>query len=209
MIKNCPICQKDFEFDNFKYRKYCSLKCRRKFRIIYQNLRSKEYRKKHKLQIKKWKLTHKDYFKKYREEHRIELRIKNRKYYITHKQQIKKYRKLYKNRKNQQDKIRRKVNISFKILCNLRIRIWKVLKGINKSNSTIKLLGCSINQLKQHLEQQFTKGMSWKNYGRWHIDHIKPCVSFDLNKVDEQKKCFNYKNLQPLWARDNLSKYDN
>ncbi len=48
--------------------------------------------------------------------------------------------------------------------------------------------------------------MSWENYGKWHVDHILPCASFDLGKPEEQFKCFNYKNLQPLWATDNLKK---
>ena len=68
--------------------------------------------------------------------------------------------------------------------------------------------------LKQYLEKQFTKGMSWDNYGNpngdhtscWHIDHIKPCASFDLTQEDQQKECFHYTNLQPLWAIDNLKK---
>ena len=52
--------------------------------------------------------------------------------------------------------------------------------------------------------------MNWLNYGRhgWHVDHIRPCASFDLSKPSEQKKCFNYKNLQPLWEEDNLAKSD-
>ena len=48
--------------------------------------------------------------------------------------------------------------------------------------------------------------MNWNNIGKWHIDHIKPCKSFDLTKSDEQKKCFHYTNLQPLWALDNIKK---
>jgi hypothetical protein len=48
--------------------------------------------------------------------------------------------------------------------------------------------------------------MSWSNYGKWHVDHIKSCASFDLSKEDEQRKCFHYTNLQPLWAEENLSK---
>ena len=72
----------------------------------------------------------------------------------------------------------------------------------------MKLLGCSLDFLKQYLEFQFKKGMSWSNYGKWHIDHIKPCASFDLSKPNEQHKCFNYINLQPLWAIDNLRKKD-
>jgi hypothetical protein len=72
--------------------------------------------------------------------------------------------------------------------------------------NTEELLGCSIENLKKHLEKQFTQGMSWKNYGKWHVDHIKPCANFDLSKKTEQQKCFNYNNLQPLWAVDNLKK---
>ena len=48
--------------------------------------------------------------------------------------------------------------------------------------------------------------MSWDNYGDWHIDHIRPCCSFDLSKIEEQEKCFHYSNLQPLWAEENMTK---
>ena len=80
------------------------------------------------------------------------------------------------------------------------------IKHNYKSASTKILIGCSIDFLKQHLESKFQQGMSWKNYGKWHIDHIRPCASFDLSQAREQKKCFHYKNLQPLWARDNILK---
>jgi hypothetical protein len=56
------------------------------------------------------------------------------------------------------------------------------------------------------MESLFLEGMSWDNYGKWHIDHIRPCSSFDLSDTEQQKICFNYKNLQPLWAEDNLRK---
>lgn len=51
--------------------------------------------------------------------------------------------------------------------------------------------------------------MTWENYGfyTWHIDHIRPCASFDLSDPEQQKICFNYKNMQPLWAHENLSKH--
>jgi hypothetical protein len=75
-----------------------------------------------------------------------------------------------------------------------------------KSVKTQELIGCSIDALKQHLELKFQPGMTWGNYGQWHVDHIKPCSSFNLEIVDEQKKCFNYSNLQPLWAIDNIKK---
>ncbi len=79
-------------------------------------------------------------------------------------------------------------------------------KGINKAKKTIKLLDCTIPELKKYLEKQFKKGMTWNNYGKWHVDHIRPCCKFDLSKPEEQLKCFNYTNLQPLWAEENLRK---
>jgi len=84
--------------------------------------------------------------------------------------------------------------------------------GCSKKSKTSKnLLGCSLEVLKFHLECYFTKGMSWDNYGYygWHIDHIKPCAAFDLTDPEQQKQCFHYTNLQPLWAEDNMKKSDN
>jgi len=126
----------------------------------------------------------------------------NAKYYMNNKKRINDQRNIYfKNRKKQ--------DIIFKLLCKLRTRISVALKGNPKLETTTKLVGCSIEKLKQHLESKFTKGMSFLNYGKWHVDHIRPCVSFNLSKVSEQKKCFNYKNLQPLWAKDNFKKWKN
>lgn len=99
-------------------------------------------------------------------------------------------------------------NTNFRLSSVLRHRIYLALKGICKSNKTSILLGCSIDQLKQHLKSKFQQGMTWENYGEWHIDHIRPCASFDLSKLEEQKKCFHFSNLQPLLAKDNLAKGD-
>lgn len=101
-------------------------------------------------------------------------------------------------------------NINARLACSLRARIKIVLKGKYQSESSISLLGCNSHNLKTHLEIQFNDGMSWDNYGRygWHIDHIRPCASFDLTDPEQQKKCFHYTNLQPLWAEDNLRKSD-
>jgi hypothetical protein len=75
-----------------------------------------------------------------------------------------------------------------------------------KLGSTMELVGCDIDTLCSHLESQFQKGMTWINYGEWHVDHIRPCASFDLSNLKQQKECFHYTNLQPLWAADNLAK---
>lgn len=99
-------------------------------------------------------------------------------------------------------------DIEFRITHSLRTRINKVvkLKNAKKCNTTIALTGCTPNFLKGYLEAKFTDGMSWDNYGDWHVDHIRPCASFDLTNEDEQRICFHYKNLQPLWGPDNLEK---
>ena len=99
-------------------------------------------------------------------------------------------------------------NENYRMKSLLRSRIIIALKNNNKSMSTMKLLGCSIEQLWNHLEKQFKKGMTRENQGLWHIDHIKPCAAFDLTKLEEQQKCFHYTNLQPLWAKENLMKSD-
>jgi hypothetical protein len=72
------------------------------------------------------------------------------------------------------------------------------------------LVGYDVIELKRHLEEQFVDGMSWENYGEWHIDHIKPLSSFNITDInsDEFKKCWSLSNLQPLWAKDNLKKYN-
>ena len=90
----------------------------------------------------------------------------------------------------------------------LRSRLGSALKrkNVKKGSSTLDLTGCELPFLKKYLEDQFTEGMTWENHGLWHVDHIKPCCSFDLQNLEEQQTCFHYTNLQPLWAKDNLSK---
>ena len=171
---------------------------------IYQY--NKNYIKKH----LKWYLEYrKNYLKKYKYSGKEIYKKASKKYRKEHALEIKLYKKFY--RQQNKDKITLYIknyrkNINNRIKSYLISRIWHVLKKNSKSESTMKLLGCSIEQLKNHLESKFTKDMSFTNYGKWHIDHIVPCASFDLNKASEQKKCFYYTNLQPLCAKDNLSK---
>ena len=91
---------------------------------------------------------------------------------------------------------------------NMRIRMRLALKAISKSASTEIMLGCSFEYAKKYFFSIFTGNMTITAFmnGKIHIDHIKPCALFDLTKKEEQKKCFHYTNLQPLWAEDNLSK---
>jgi hypothetical protein len=151
---------------------------------------------------------------------RYNLYIKNKKqcqkqcqeYYIKNKEKIKKYKQKNQKKTNLQNKKKYKLDPVFRIRRVLSVGLSKRLriKNIKKHHTTIDLLGCSIYELKNYLEKQFQPGMTWENYGfyGWHIDHIVPCSSFDLTDIDQQKKCFHYTNLQPLWASDNLRKSD-
>jgi len=104
---------------------------------------------------------------------------------------------------------RLKNNPAYKVRVRLAIRLNKCLtrRGTVKAATTMKLVGCAIDELMLHLQNQFREGMSWNNYGPiWHIDHIRPCASFDLTDPEQQKVCFHFSNLQPLFGEENLKK---
>ena len=92
----------------------------------------------------------------------------------------------------------------FRILVNHALKT----KGGRKTNKTFAALGYTKENLKTRIESQFTEGMSWDNMHLWHLDHIRPVASFDFDSTDhpEFKECWALENLQPLWAKDNLSK---
>lgn len=94
----------------------------------------------------------------------------------------------------------------FKIKSNLRNRLHKAYKRIreNKKTNTINILGANYITAKKHIEEQFKEGMTWENYGEWHIDHIVPLAS--ANTEEELIKLFHYTNTQPLWAEENMRK---
>ena len=101
---------------------------------------------------------------------------------------------------------RLKGDLNFRILQNLRHRIYDTVKKGKKSARTMELIGCSFEIFREHIQSKFKRGMTWDNYGEWHIDHIRPCASFDLADPEQQKICFNWTNLQPLWAMENYKK---
>ena len=96
----------------------------------------------------------------------------------------------------------------FRATDRLRTRLWRAVTevGASKTAGTAELTGLDLAALKEHLAVQFAEGMTWDNYGEWHIDHIRPCSSFDLTDAEQQRECFHFSNLQPLWAVENLRK---
>jgi hypothetical protein len=152
----------------------------------------------------------KEYLKKYYKNNSLKIIENNKKSYYENRDEkleyVKTYRKENRDNRNKYEKLKRNTDPVYKLKINVRNRISKYLKknNINKTDSTFILIGISPIKLKVYLEEQFTKGMSWDNYGEWHIDHKIP-LSFAKNEEDIAKLC-HYINLQPLWAEDNLKK---
>jgi hypothetical protein len=105
-------------------------------------------------------------------------------------------------------------NPQAKLHSRLNTRISQALRreGVAKGGTTADLLGSSVAELKAHLEANFDDQMSWENYGRgagsWHVDHIRPCASFNLSDEEQQKTAFNWRNLLPMWSEKNIAKAD-
>ena len=154
------------------------------------------------------------YFRKYRQNNREKENARLRKYRKNNPEKVRAIvrksikRPENKKKRNARKRERYRTDPQFRIECCLRARLRRALKGKNKSASTMTLVGCSISHLKNHLEKQFLPGMTWENQGKWHIDHMMPCVSFDLSDPEQQRRCFHYTNLQPLWGTENIRKRD-
>lgn len=152
------------------------------------------------------KTKQKEQTKKYDLNHIDNIKGRQKKYYNSNngKQKRCKYYKHY--FKNQY-----KNNVQFKLSVLLRSRLREAIKNNQKVGSAVNDLGCSIYELKQHLESKFQEGMTWNNHGvhGWHIDHIIPLSLFDLENREQFLKACHYTNLQPLWSTDNLTKLNN
>jgi hypothetical protein len=181
-------------------------------KLLNVNAENVTKKQKKKLWYLKNKEKIKEYDRKYRKEVFNKKRRERRKTDPEYKRRC--YLIMKKSRQKPEFKLKRniylknklKTDFNYKLIHTIRVRVKDVLRGHSKSDSTINMLGCTINELWIHLEKQFKQGMTRENHGKWHIDHIKPCASFDLTKPEEQAKCFHYTNLQPLWASENLAK---
>ena len=186
-MKVCTKCKEEKESIQFHKDRYTKdgLKsgCKCCVKIYCDNNRDSRINNK-----KKWLKLNKEYANEYRKEH-----------YQINKERVLKQTKAYTNNKL-------KTNSLFKLRSNISSNIYGVMKkqGYCKNTKTYKILGCSFEHFKSHLERQFTKGMCWENQGEWHLDHIYPV---SLAKDEEELiKLNHYTNFQPLWAIDNIKK---
>jgi hypothetical protein len=192
-MRKCLDCDKEL-VDAKGPKKRCDI-CNKEYRKLYWKARESNPRRKQQNLERNKRFYHKnkDKRKEYDKKYRFG---KTRHKYLENKR--KNSRKRYHN------------NIQNKLGELLRVRLYTALKvqGIKKNNSTMELVGCSKEELIQHLESQFKDGMCWQNWSLngWHIDHIRPVSSFDLSDPTQIKECFHFSNLQPLWAIENLQK---
>jgi hypothetical protein len=99
--------------------------------------------------------------------------------------------------------------IEVKLAKAARTRIFNAMKRANVTRrfDLFEVLGCTATELMAHLEKKFAPGMSWDNFGKWHMDHIRAVITFDLTDHEQFKACFHFSNTQPLWAEENNSKH--
>lgn len=195
----------------------CMIKYRQQHKVE-ASMYAKKYFKNHEKKLKKykkvWNQNHKEEVKKYYLEHRDILNEKKRIYHQINKEkekiQRKEYIKIHKNDINKKSRDRFDRDIQFKLKKISRSRLYSALKKNLKSGSAIGDLGCSVSELKIHLENLFKPGMTWKNWTHcgWHIDHKIPISSFDLTNREHLLKAVHYTNLQPMWGTENMKKSD-
>jgi len=208
LMYQCKACKNK---TNIKYQQEDAYK---QYKAEYQ--KTNEYRKRQAeyarrpeviARAKQWRQENKEIIaekhKQYRQENKEIIAERNKKWVENNKEHVSQYGKRYK-------RTRRAVDPAFGIEHTLRNRMRAALNGRCKADTTKALLGCTYEEACAHIEAQFTEGMSWDKMGIHgiHIDHIRPCASFDLTDPEQQRECFHYTNLQPLWAEDNLRKSD-
>ena len=201
ICKQCLI-QKDlteFYFFNNRY----ELKCKTCLNKIQRERPSR------KVVIIKYEEKNKETLNKkraeYRKNNREKCNYRCRRYYQQNKEKVN-------NRQKKYIKKRRKNDFKFKIECSLRESLIKSIKKKYKKSSALILIGLSVEDFQKYIESKFQKGMTWENWGKgenkWNLDHILPIELFDLTDTNQQKICFHYTNLQPLWQNENELKSD-
>ena len=202
-IHSCRHCNAIFETSR-NFQDFCSSTCREKWYKIKQynnrRIQDKAVSKKQRQEIYR------------KNKNKIIDRVK--KYYILNRSKILKqkaeYKRINKEKYNIMAKQRYK-NPQNKLNQSMSVLIRRSLKDNKKGKKWETIVGYSLNELKTHLEKQFLIGMTWDNYGTiWHVDHKIPRAAYNYTKYEDLdfKRCWDLKNLQPLWAFDNISKHD-
>lgn len=198
----CSVCNfKGMDIEYFTLnKKVCDSCIKRKeeekeLKSISSKLKKREYSRKWRIQNKEYGKT---YLKKWSKENTDKIKEYNKKNYKKRTDYSKNY-----------SKSRRKIDPMFKLKMNLRnlIKNGLINQGYSKRSNTYKIIGIPYDEFKSYIENQFKDGMSWENYGEWHLDHKIP-ISSASSEEEAYNLCY-YENFQPLWAKENLEKSNN
>lgn len=156
---------------------------------------------------KKWVDNNKEYISNYYKEwsknNRKLIKDNHTKWRKDNREHVNRYAREYEAKRCKEDP-------KYKLGKRTRTAVYTCLKEANvaKYRSTFQLLGYTLEELMNHLEALFTEGMTWDNYGEWHVDHKIPMTSFNFESTEDRefKLCWCLDNLQPLWGEDNLIK---
>lgn len=205
-MKKCKKCSLEKNLSEFNksclyidgHRSICR-ECQKIEGRIYREKNKEKINEKLRIQYKNNPSIQKSRSEKWKSEKPEDYKNSNYKKSKKWEEKNKEYRKIYKNNYSTE---RLKTDVLFKLSRNVRIRINRFIR--KKSKTTENILGVTFDELKNYIESKFSKGMTWDNYGKWHIDHIKP-LSSAVTESEIYELC-HYTNLQPLWAEDNLKK---
>lgn len=199
-MKICNKCKKDKEFDEFHNSKATKdgkrIECKECIKTYQEKYKKREgYKEKKKVQDKLYQEINKD---KIKEQRKL--------YNLKNPNRQKEYNKKNLNKNNLAQKIKYHKDPNYKIRKNITTRIFIEIKGKVKKLRTLELLGCSIEECKQHIEKQFLPEFNWKNWGKvWELDHKIGCCNFDLTNLEQQKQCFHYTNLRPIFKTTQIA----
>lgn len=164
--------------------------------------------------MEEWRQANPDYWKQWGEKNKLRIKAKAD---VWRKKNADHIRKRERDRYHQTDgaaKAREKraknprILIASRLRCRVNVALRQCRSGLRKFDTMVTLLGCSYSEFQKYIESIFTNGMTWEDVfsGQIHLDHKRPCSSFDLSNEDQQRECFHFSNYQPLWALDNLRK---
>jgi len=193
MMKICSKCKISKDSFEFEYCKHTTTNLSAWCKKCISSYKAEKYQ----LKKEKYKYPNNMYYNNNKD--------KKHKYVKEYQQQNREKLNKYRNEYNKQRKTK---DTNYKLGFILRGRLLDALKrdNVTKRHSAIKLIGCTIEEYKQYLESLFKPEMNWGNHGKiWEIDHIKPCDSFDLTDIEQQKQCFHYTNTQPLFKTTSIA----
>lgn len=204
LIKVCERCGKEFTpYKNHPNHKYCCPAYHKRTTNDLRTLTIEERTEYKKQYYKQWYAANKDKVANWNAENKEHIKAKRKACIAANKDRYKGYKREAKKRRMKND-------IDYRLKVRISQKIRTTINGKKLYNHSLDLLGCSVKEAREHLQRQFKPGMTWDNWGvkGWHIDHIIPISSFDFTDIEQQRRCFHYTNLQPLWWIDNIMKAD-